>query len=319
MLLSSRSDRMIHMSERVATTIITGFLGSGKTTIIGHLIDFLQSQGKQVIYLKNEIGDEDIDGQLMKTKQVVARELLNGCICCTLVGPFISAINEVIETYHPDRIIIEASGAADPAALALMVSSHPLLLREAVVSIIDVLNFEGYQELTTTAQAQTRLTDIIVFNKVELADRARKEAVVGYVRELNTHSPILEAPHGQISPDLIFGATTRELDTLLLTEPHHHHDHVTEDELQSFRCERTTTIEVQKVLSWLETLPAQIFRVKGVVTDETGQQWLINRVASRTTSQRIQMPTHMAPASLIFIGHQIHQLEEEITNQWQGL
>ena len=131
------------------TTIITGFLGSGKTTIINHLIEYLQNQGERVAYIKNEIGDEDLDAKLMKGKYIEAKEVLGGCICCTLVGPFIKAINELVDTYQPDRIIVESAGTADPAALSLMVQDHPKLIRDGTVAIIDVQNFSGYKDFHT--------------------------------------------------------------------------------------------------------------------------------------------------------------------------
>jgi len=310
------------MSNRVPTTIVTGFLGSGKTTIIGHLIDDLQARHQQLVYIKNEVGDQDLDGQLLRTKQVVAKELLNGCICCTLVGPFLSAITEVIKTYHPDRILIEASGAADPAALALMVSAHPQLRRDAVLSVIDVVNFEGYQDLTVTARNQTHLTDIILFNKIELVDLARKEAVVGYVRELNTHSPIIETPQGRVGPELVFGVTSSELDTLLsqtitAADSASHH-HLETDELESFSCQLMVALTQTQVETWLTTLPARIFRVKGVFQTPTGEHILVNRVATRATFE----PTTLSlekKGRLIFIGHQIGSQETEIARQLQEL
>ena len=155
------------MQNKIPTTVFSGFLGSGKTTIISHLIEVLQNKGEQVIYIKNEIGDTDIDSKILKGKGIKTKELLNGCICCTLVGPFITSINEVVETFNPDRILIEASGAADPSALALMIASHPLLERDGVIAIVDVVNFEGYKDLSVTAQNQTKFTDLIIFNKTK--------------------------------------------------------------------------------------------------------------------------------------------------------
>jgi len=200
--------------NKIPTTVFSGFLGSGKTTIISNLIDELQANNQQVIYIKNEIGDTDIDGKVLEGKGIKTKELLNGCICCTLVGPFISSINEIVETFSPDKIIIEASGAADPSALALMISLHPNLARDGVIGIIDVVNFEGYKDLSVTAQNQTKFTDLIIFNKIELVDIAKKKAVVGYVRELNAHSPIIEAPNGKISSKLVFGLNSKDLPTL---------------------------------------------------------------------------------------------------------
>lgn len=290
---------------KIPTTIFTGFLGSGKTTIIGNLIDYLQNNGHQVIYIKNEIGDTDIDTKIMQQKGIETEELLNGCICCTLVGPFLNSIDELIHKFKPTRIIIEASGAADPAALALMVSAHPQLTRDGVISIIDVLNFEGYEELTITAKEQTKFTDVLIFNKVELVDLEQKRRVVAYVRELNTHSPIVEAPYGKVNPDVIFGTTTQELDSLLSQHKDNEtHVHIHTDSFEALTLYSKKTFEQDNLEQSLSQLPKNIFRSKGIVQTTDGWQ-VFNTVANRVTFETLQKnyihPPAGEPTSSIFV------------------
>lgn len=272
--------------DKVPTTIVSGFLGSGKTTIISGLIDQLQTQNEQVVYIKNEIGDENVDAKLMNGKHIATKQLLNGCICCTLTGPFISAIEEVLSTIHPDRIIIEASGVADPSALALMVSSLPGLVRDGVLTVIDVVHFEGYKDLSFAAREQAKFTDLIIFNKVELADTARKIAVVGYVRELNDFAPIIEAPHGKISADVVFGISSIGLSRLLDRKQQSEkygedvHHHLEEDMIQTVRFETTSIIDQEKLSGVLHTFPDNVFRVKGYIRTVDGPL-LVNMVGKR--------------------------------------
>lgn len=295
----------------IPTTVFSGFLGSGKTTIISHLVDELQALNKQVIYIKNEIGNENIDGQIMEGKNIQSKELLNGCICCTLVGPFISAIEEIVSNFKPDRIIIEASGAADPAAIALMIDSNPLLRRDGVIAVIDVLNFEGYKDISQTARNQATFTDLIVFNKVELAEMAVKQAVVGYVRELNDHSPIVEAPNGKISGALIFGANPDELNGLLTLfhsedhdQHHSHEDHLSKDGIEtlSVHVPRPTSLEV--LTNYLQSLPTVVFRVKGIIELIDGSQVLVNKVGKRceVTPLETKHPIESSDQLLVLIG-----------------
>lgn len=278
----------------IPVTVFSGFLGSGKTTIISHLIDELQAKGKQVIYIKNEIGNENIDSQLMQGKHIQTKELLNGCICCTLVGPFINAIDEIIATFAPDRIIIEASGAADPAAIALMIDANPKLARDGVIAIIDVVNFAGYKDISQTARNQARFTDLIVFNKIELADLAQKQAVVGYVRELNDHSPIVEAPLGIIPSALVFGTDQRELNELLeafsheessaesATHVHHAHaDHLTKDGIDSLAVTFDKPPNLEGLRVYLNQLPVAVFRVKGLLQLSDRSYVIVNKVGIR--------------------------------------
>lgn len=314
--------------QKIPTTVFAGFLGSGKTTIISHLVDSLQASGQQVMYIKNEIGDENIDGQLMRGKNIQTKELLNGCICCTLVGPFMSAIDEIIEKFRPDRILIEASGAADPAAIALMIDSHPHLTRDGVISIIDVVNFEGYKNLSLTAQNQTKFTDLLVFNKVELVDFKRKEAVVGYVRELNNHSPVVEAAGGILRPEVAFGVSTAELDALLAEEKaedadghdqHHHHDHLEVDGIESFHVSFPGKIEEQSFRKYLETLPGSMYRIKGFVHLDSGKSAIVNKVGSRITFDEPPENLPSEKNSVVCIGFRISRLEEEVASQMRGL
>lgn len=300
---------------KTPTTIITGFLGAGKTTIILHLVEQLQQQGEKVAYIKNEVGDATIDTELVLGQFIATKELLNGCICCTLTGPFLHAIDELIEQAHPDRILIEASGTADVAALALSVSSHPRLYRDGVLSIIDVVNFEGFADLSITAQNQTQLTDLIVFNKVELVDDLRKRAVVGYVRELNTHSPIIEAPEGKLNTSVVFGISTRELEHLLqqtADRPHTAHDHLAQDHIDALSLPFSEPVDISELKQRLQQLPESVFRVKGIVRDKNGQSWLVQKVAHRTEITLFEeLDTPITP-QLIFIGFEITHLELQL-------
>ncbi len=292
------------MSKQVPTTVFSGFLGSGKTTIISHVIDILQKKGVQIAYIKNEIGETDIDAQLMKGKDIETKELLNGCICCTLVGPFENAVTELIEKFSPDRIFIEASGAADPAAIALMIGSHPSLSRDGIISVIDVVNFKGYEDLSTTAQRQTQFTDLIIFNKVEEVDVDRKRAVVGYVRELNTHSPIIEAPNGKVNPDLLFGLDPANLDHFLREhiDDHTSHNHIDDDDFSAFTIRDQNKYSEAKMREFLETLPKSLFRTKGVFQNEDGTWFSYNSVGKKIDIVPILTEHSFSENILVFIG-----------------
>ncbi len=316
--------------NKIPTTVFSGFLGSGKTTIISNLIDELQASNQQVIYIKNEIGDTDIDGKILEGKGIRTKELLNGCICCTLVGPFISSINEIVETFSPDRIIIEASGAADPSALAMMISSHPYLTRDGVIGIIDVVNFEGYKDLSVTSQNQTKFTDLIIFNKIELVDIAKKKAVVGYVRELNTQSPIIEAPNGKVSSKLVFGLNSKDLSALLeelknetSTQPHA--DHIHEDQIQTFDLRPIGKFKKDELEKLINETSKNIFRIKGFVKLEDNKFYLLNSVGKRTDFALLENQENSLGANviseniLIFIGFIAHEYENEIKSAIEAI
>lgn len=309
---------MIDHQHALPTTIVNGFLGSGKTTIISHLIDELISQKEKVVYVKNEIGETDLDAQLMRGKNIVAKELLNGCICCTLVGPFLASINELISTYQPDRIIIESAGSADPASLALMVDNHPSLKRDGVISIIDVVNFNGYDKINHVTKRQAEFTDLIIFNKVELVDQKRKMQVVGYVREINEKSPIIEAKNGQVAGNLIFGITTSLIPQL---DAHEHSHHNEEDEITAFTYKSEKEIDKSALKTFLQNLPKNIFRVKGFFADKD-RKWVVNHVFNRTDFE--EMPENLTTnlnttTQLIFIGYKSQVNQAEIVKNLESI
>lgn len=310
-----RNHDTIDPMQRIPTTLFTGFLGAGKTTIISHLIDELQANGEQVAYVKNEIGDADLDSQILQGKNIQTKQLVNGCICCTLTGPFIFAIEELIETAKPTRIIIEASGTADVATLAIMVSGHQQLYRDGVLTIIDVVNFEGFTDLSITAQNQTQFTDLIVFNKVELVDLDRKRAVVSYVRELNTHSPIIEAPHGKIPSHLAFGISSVELETLLSEHSEDEaHDHVEEDDIQAISYTSQHIFNIDKLKQFLENLPQNFFRVKGIA--QIDNEWkIIQKVGKRIEITPFEFETEPSESKIILIGYRVGEFRGEIIRQ----
>lgn len=163
----------------IPITIITGFLGSGKTTLILNLIPQLKASNPdyKLALLKNEFGDLAVDSQLASSNAISGvREMLNGCICCNLVGQLSEALKELQAQVTPDRIVIETSGSAFPATLALEINRIARrtgnYVLDGVVSVIDVENWQGYEDTSVTARLQARYTDLIVFNKyVEIPAR----------------------------------------------------------------------------------------------------------------------------------------------------
>lgn len=309
-------------SKTIPATVFTGFLGSGKTTIITHLLEYLDAKGQKVAYLKNEIGDADLDARLLRGRNFIGKEILNGCICCTLVGPFMSAIDELIDEYQMDRIIIESAGSADPASMALAVSNHPRLQRDGVISIIDALNFGGYEDIGDVARRQAELTDLVVLNKVELVDDQQKRTVVGYVRELNSYAPIVEAPSGRLNPDLAFGLGLPEVNELLATHDAEHHGesehHLEEDHITAYTYQTPDKIDKEKLLAVIQDLPKQVFRVKGIVNFDTGAE-VVNAIFKRTDLSKLPDDLESPEGTkLILIGHRIDGLKELLESSFDA-
>lgn len=194
----------------IPVVIICGFLGSGKTTLILNLLPQFPKTYKLAL-LKNEYGDVAVDSALASENSISGvRELLNGCICCNLVGQLGDALFELKNEVKPDRIIIETSGSAFPATLAMEVNriareNEGSFVLDGVVSVIDIENWKGYDDTSVTAKMQARYTDLIVFNKWELVDERAFETCLDRVGDLDVQTAWVKSRKGVVDLDVVVG------------------------------------------------------------------------------------------------------------------
>ncbi|KAK6952184.1 hypothetical protein Daesc_006717 [Daldinia eschscholtzii] len=276
----------------IPITIITGFLGSGKTTLLLNLIPQLRAANPayRLALLKNEFGDVAIDSQLASSSAVSGvQELLNGCICCNLVGQLSTALAELRDSVHPDRIVIETSGSAFPATLAIEVNrlaretgGHYVL--DGVVSVIDVENWKGYEDTSYTARIQARYTDLIVFNKWETCDDRRFDECLDRVGDLEVDVAWVKSDKGRVPVDVIFGidgglarTLTEESASNGGHHSHHNHDtnhddghsHQSEVEVLSITLTGSpgSAVNATKLMALLNAAPKdEVYRIKSVLT-----------------------------------------------------
>ena len=225
-------------------TIITGFLGSGKTTLMLNLLPQLPKDYKLAL-LKNEFGDIAIDSELASKSSISGvRELLNGCICCNLVGQLGDALKALRAgsvlaaeggphgSNPPDRIVIETSGSAFPATLAMEVNrlaaETGAFSLDGVVSVIDIENWNGYEDTSVTAKMQARYTDMIVLNKWEEAGERKLDDVLDRLGDLEAETPRVKTDRGRVEKEALLGidgALARHLNVKLEEENKHLHEH----------------------------------------------------------------------------------------------
>ncbi|KAF3064910.1 putative GTP-binding protein YjiA [Daldinia childiae] len=275
----------------IPITIITGFLGSGKTTLLLNLIPQLRAANPayRLALLKNEFGDVAIDSQLASSSAVSGvQELLNGCICCNLVGQLSTALAELRDTVHPDRIVIETSGSAFPATLAIEVNrlareTGGQYVLDGVVSVIDVENWGGYEDTSYTARIQARYTDLIVFNKWETCDERRFDECRDRVGDLEVDVAWVKSDKGRVPVDVIFGidgglARTLTEEPVRKDSDHSHnhdedhddgHSHQSEVEVLSVALSGKTgsAVNATKLMALLNSAPKdEVYRIKSVLT-----------------------------------------------------
>lgn len=174
--------------------LVTGFLGSGKTTLILGLAQAAIQRGQCVAILVNEIGEVGIDDQLLRQLDYNVWELLNGCICCTLSADLVSTLEKLDADYAPDLTIVEPSGAADPRSiLAALPYYHGRPLQDIrTVAVLDPLRLAVLMEvLTPLITSQIQRADLILISKADLAAPQEVAFAEQTARALNPQARIL--------------------------------------------------------------------------------------------------------------------------------
>ncbi len=267
----------------IPVTIITGFLGSGKTTLLLNLLPQLRAQNPnyKLALLKNEFGDLAIDSQLASSSSISGvRELLNGCICCNLVGQLDVALQELSDTIHPDRIVVETSGSAFPATLAMEVNrlardTNGGYVLDGVVTVIDVENWKGYEDTSYTAKIQAKYTDLVVFNKWELVSERRMDECLDRLGDLEVQIAWVKSDKGKVPVDVVFGVDGGLARTLGENETNgHDHGHSHEKGHQSevevlsitFEAEPGSVVNSSRLENLLKAAPKdEVYRIKAVL------------------------------------------------------
>lgn len=312
----------------VPVTIITGFLGSGKTTLLLNLLPQLRAQNPsyKLALIKNEFGDLAVDSQLATSSSISGvRELLNGCICCNLVGQLDVALQELQVQIQPDRIVIETSGSAFPATLAMEVNrlareTNGDFILDGVVTVIDVENWKGYDDTSYTAKIQARYTDLIVLNKWELVDERRLDECLDRVGDMEVSVATVKSDKGKVPIGLVFGidgGLARGLGERQMDDHDHTHDtkhnheggHQSEVEVLSItlKAETDAKVDTPKLMKLLNTAPKdEVYRIKAVLvaseavasSDGTfdpesseGSRYILNWAFGRWTSAPLHSTT----------------------------
>ena len=217
--------------------IFSGFLGAGKTTLIKKLIKEA-FQGEKLVLIENEFGEIGIDGGFMKDAGINVTEMNSGCICCSLVGDFGTALQEVLEKYSPDRIIIEPSGVGKLSdvikAVAGVMESRDDVQMNGYVTVADATKCKMYMKnFGEFYNNQIESAKTIVLSRTGKIGEERLETALSLIREKNDKASIITTPWEEIDGKQILGAIeqSNSLELELLEEEDvcpecgHHHDH----------------------------------------------------------------------------------------------
>lgn len=182
--------------------IVSGFLGAGKTTFIQRLLDEALKTEK-VVLIENEFGEIGIDGGFLKDSGIEIREMNQGCICCSLVGNFEKSLAEVVETYHPDRIIIEPSGVgklSDIIGAVKAVSGNLDVELDAAVTIVDAQKAKLYSKnFGEFFNNQILYAGTVVLSRTDIAPEEKTNTAVKIVKEINPKAQVVTTPEAELS------------------------------------------------------------------------------------------------------------------------
>ena len=214
--------------------IISGFLGAGKTTLIKKLLSEAFT-GEQVVLIENEFGEIGIDGGFLKESGIEIREMNSGCICCSLVGDFGKSLREVVDTYHPDRILIEPSGVGKLSDVIKAVQDVQAEINaelNSFTTVVDVTKCRIYRKnFGEFFSNQIEYAGAVILSRTDKAKPEKIEESVALLRELNDKAPFITTPIAQLPGKKILETMESSksleeelLDEIICPECGHHHE-----------------------------------------------------------------------------------------------
>jgi G3E family GTPase len=250
----------------------------------------------------NEFGEIAIDTKVIEGKNVRIAELGGGCVCCSLLGEFEAAVNEIIQRVEPEIIIVETTGLAEPEALVFNIQEAlPQCRLDGVVSIIDADALLRFPELGHTTRLQFESADILLLNKIDLIKSEQIGPLEVKLRDINPTAAIVRTERCRIGPELLFGIGRQKK----IAPSEHKH----QPEFESFTFTSNKNFSRDCFARFAEQLPSSVYRAKGFVRFIDGTQ-LFNFVAGRWDLE----PFESAETQLVFIGKEVAGQKSEIVD-----
>ena len=291
--------------------IISGFLGAGKTTFIKKMLQE-GFKGEQIVLIENEFGEIGIDGGFLKEAGIEIREMNSGCICCSLVGDFGRSLKEVVDTYHPDRILIEPSGVGKLSDVIKAVRDVEVNIDaelNSFTTVVDATKCRMYKKnFGEFFSNQIEYAGAIILSRTDKANDDKIKEAYKILRELNEKAPIITTPISELSGEKLLETMehSKTLEDELLSEikahahehhhehehhhdhdenctcgchdHNHHHHHHADEVFTSWGRETIKTYSRDEIVGILETLSKDeslgtLLRAKGMVQGEN-DEWV---------------------------------------------
>lgn len=287
--------KILGIDERPLLILVSGFLGAGKTSFLRHFIEYQTQRHRFVAVIQNEIGEIGLDGKLL---DYTVTEIDEGCVCCSLVGRLKLAVQGILSNFHPDYIVLETTGLANPLNLMdELVELEPLVRFDSTVTVVDAAQIEATLSEYHIAEDQIKAADILLLNKQDLVDRTNLQGVRNCLQMINPHAPIVLTTNGDIHPAMIFdGEIGGSAPRRGISSNFHGVDHGCQYHVhEGFWCQTISfprPVSREDFLATVDALPTSIFRMKGLLDlSDPPQTVLFQYVAGRYDLSIFPYPT----------------------------
>ena len=300
------------MTARVPMSVIGGFLGAGKTTLLNRVL--AGRHGVRYAVLVNDFGELNVDGDLVAAHGGDTITFANGCVCCTMGDDLVGALDRLLDGDRPpDQILVEASGVADPSAIADVATLHPGLSRDLVVVLADAETVRARhadERLQDTVDRQLGSADLLVLNKCDRVAEREREVAESWLRD-RSRAPIIRTIGADLPMELLAADHADRADRAAPSRtggaPDHYH------QFRSHFVPCPDLIDPDRLRTALLGLSPRVLRAKGFVVQagdsdpaqESDPEWLVVQASGQTVEVETWRPPadQPAPASgIVFIG-----------------
>lgn len=315
--------------DRVPVTVITGFLGSGKTTLVNRILT--ENHGRRIAVIENEFGEVGIDDALVLDAEEEIFEMNNGCICCTVRGDLIRILGALMRRRDRfDQILIETTGLADPAPVAQTFfvddEIRERLRLDAIVTVVDAAHVLDHLDevkpdgVENEAVEQVAFADRMLLNKTDLVDEQRLVEVEHRLRGINRGADIVRTQNAKVDLDRVLDIGAFDLQRVLTDDPAflEADDHQHDQTVSSVGFKIDGDVDVDKLNDWLGELlgtkGVDIFRSKGILAIEgQARQYVFQGVHMLFdgTEGRPWGEAESRTNRLVFIGRNLDRAELE--------
>ncbi|TDB54990.1 GTP-binding protein [Bacillus sp. CBEL-1] len=306
------------MTNKTEIYILSGFLGSGKTSLLKNALKQEKENGRQIAVIMNELGKISIDSDEVE-KDTPLKELLNGCVCCTIQGQFETQLHSLLQENKLDAIYIETTGVAHPIEV-LDACMSPLFANDVTVKcIVTTVDVHRWQDrgslsiqLQKLLQEQIRHADVILLNKSDTLSESAKATLLYEIQSINPQATCLFTSYSSIQLNLL---TNAQLSKKQAHQQAHVEKHL---HLKTFVYEFKNPIDLEKFEDWLRHTPDTIYRMKGYLR-------FTHSPDTYSFQYSYGMPLYMKelmkmPTNLVIIGENLRheQLKKELIVLDQG-